>query len=145
MFTFHTQHNQCDLRNTYFSTSRCNSFDIDKYYLSRCLCRYQNIYNVYMCVQIRIFMPKSEIRVKFGIYNSDMWRFGAISHACFKHGGCPDLTSRGDGSLAAASFFMIFIGQNDILSVPCSLKTVFMNYFCKYICKWDICICMNIV
>lgn len=52
-----------------------------------------------------------------------MWRFGAISHACFKHGGCPDLTSRGDGSLAAASFFMIFIGQNNILSVPCSLNS----------------------
>lgn len=66
------QHNQRDLRNTYFSTSRCNSFDIDKYYLSRCLCRYQNIYNVYMCVQIRIFMQKSEIRVKFVIYNSDI-------------------------------------------------------------------------
>lgn len=63
---------QRDLRNTYFPTSRCNSFDIDKYYLSRCLCRYQNIYNVYMCVQIRIFMPKSEIRIKFGIYNSDI-------------------------------------------------------------------------
>lgn len=32
-----------------------------------------------MCVQIRIFMPKSEIRVKFGIYNFDMCRFATFT------------------------------------------------------------------
>lgn len=79
MFKFHYEHSKRDLRNMFFSTSNCNSFDIYKYYLSRCLCTYQNIYNVYMCVQIRIFMPKSEIRVKIGIFNSGMSRFATLT------------------------------------------------------------------
>lgn len=133
MFKFHYEHNERDLRNMFFSTSHCNSFDIYmyKYYLSRRLYTYQNIY--IRVLQIRSFLPKSEIRVKFGIYNSDMWRFGAISHACFKNGGCPKLTSRENDRLAAASFFMIFINQNYILSVSFFFGFCFSNYNFIYI------------
>lgn len=61
MFKFHYEHSKRDLRNMFFSTSNCNSFDIYKYYLSRCLCTYQNIYiRVYKFV---VFCKKVKSRL----------------------------------------------------------------------------------